>query len=347
MNKKLLVGFLAIVISFSMVGCGKSSESTADVQNKEVLVRFNQPVEAETEKLDVTFSGENPTFGTQVVSKSSNGQSLYNIASVSQKIIYTGQVNLETIEFEKDKTGLCQYISSIGGFIQSSTVHGTGIGYEGLKSAEYVFRIPKAKYSQSFIDLRKFGTVVLEQSNGEDVTERYFDTEARLKSLKIQQERLQELLKKAVKMEDILKIEKELQTTLYEIENYTGTLKKWDSLVEYSTLSVNISEVEKIKPITPKEKDGFFERIALSFKNSVVDLGEFLQDLVIALATALPAFIPLGLIGYFIYRVMKKKIRKIKNNRIKVKSDNVKNDDDINDNINVDINDKDEKYDEN
>lgn len=331
MHRKLLVGLLTLVISFSMVGCGKSSESTADALNEQVSVNFSKPIKGDTEKLDLTFSEEKSATSGQVVSNNASGQNIDNMANVSQKIIFTGQVNLETIEFEKDKTGLCQYISSIGGFTQNSTVHGSGIGYGGLKSAEYVFRIPKAKYSQSFIDLRKFGTVVLEQSSGEDVTEQYFDTEARLKSLKIQQERLQELLKKAVKMDDILKIEKELQTTLYEIENYTGTLKKWDSLVEYSTLAVNISEVEKIKPITPKEKDGFLSRIALSFKNSVIDLGVFLQDLVVALAATLPAFISLGLIGYFIYRVMRKKIGKIKKDRIKVRNENVINDNIIDD----------------
>lgn len=330
MYRKILIGLLTLVISFSMMGCGKSAETTA-APNEE-YVQYSMSLNDKTDE-NTSFSEEGSASDSQVAGNNTNGQGINNMASVSQKIIYTGQVNIETLEFEKTKTDLCQYISSIGGFIQSSTVNGSGIGYSGLRNAEFIFRIPKDKYNQSFIDLRKFGTVVLEQSRGEDVTEQYFDTEARLKSLRIQQERLEALLKKADKMEDILKIEKELQSTLYDIENYTGTLKKWDSLIEYSTLTVNIYEVEKIKPTTAKDNDGFFNRITISFKNSVTGLGEFLQDLVVFLAAAIPVVIPFGLIGYLIYRVIKKKtikygkVKNVKNNEGKGSKENIENND--------------------
>ncbi len=314
MVRKLVIWLVILVVSFSAVGCGsKPSDSTAAFNEQ---LSFSES-KGEVERADYAADNAGTVSKTNktVDKKDESGQSLANMSS-GQKIIFSGQVKLETLNFDKTKTDLCQYISSIGGFIQNSSIQGGGIGYAGIKSAEYVFRVPKAKYNQSLIDLKKFGTVVSEQSSGEDVTEQYFDTEARLKSLKIQQERLHELLKKAVKMEDILIIEKELQTTLYEIENYTGTLRKWDSLVEYSTLMVNISEVEKIKPVTPKEKDGFFQRIAFSFKNSLKGVGEFLQDFVVALAAALPVIIPVGLIFYLVFKVVKKKIRKLEKKEI-------------------------------
>lgn len=301
-----------------MIGCGsnKTSNSVAVADQVGSLGGYNGTSDGEMHEDSNGESSSaaepNSSPSSEVNNISTQSQSSVNNANVSQKIIFTGQVNFETLNFEKTQTGLCEYITSIGGFQQNSSVQGGGIGYEGLKKAEYVFRIPKTKYMQAFIDLKKFGTVVFEQSSGEDVTDKYFDTEARLKSLKIQQERLQALLQKADKMEDILKIEKELQTTLYEIENYTGTLKKWDSLVEYSTLMVNISEVEQIKPAIAKEKDGFFSRIAFEFKNSVMGLWKFLQDFIVFIAAALPVIIPLGLIGYLIFRVIRRKIKKSK-----------------------------------
>lgn len=319
MYKKLFVWLLIFVMATSIVGCGSTkSDSTAIAQDSTAasyggsVATSKAEVEVGSSKSDYSITSVAFTDTKAVKSNSKQDQGLVNNSNISQKIIFSGQVNFETLDFEKTRTNLCEYITSIGGFTQSSSVKGGGIGSQGLESAEYTFRIPKARYSQTFIDIREFGTVIFEQSSGEDVTDQYFDTEARLKSLKIQQERLQALLIKADKMEDILKIEKELQTTLYEIENYTGTLKKWDSLIEYSTLIVNINEVEQIKPVTPKEKDGFFSRIAFGFKNSVIGLWEFLQDLVVFIAAALPVILPLGLIGFLIYRVIRKKIKKIK-----------------------------------
>lgn len=298
-----------------MIGCGSSSKTSnsesASYAGDKVSVTFSEAQNEDTMKADSVKPNSaelSSNASGEVKGTSTQKQNLVNNANVSQKIIFTGQVSFQTLDFEKTRTLLTEYVTSIGGYQQNSSIQGGGIGFQGLKSAEYLFRIPKTKYNQAFIDLRKFGTVVFEQSSGEDVTDKYFDTEARLKSLKIQQERLQALLQKAIKMEDILKIEKELQTTYYEIENYTGTLKKWDSLVEYSTLMVNIKEVEEIKPEVPKEKNGLFARIAFGFKNSVIGLWDFIQDLAVFIASALPVIIPLGLIGYLVYRIIRKRI---------------------------------------
>lgn len=326
MKNKMVIAFSALLLSVTLFGCGRSSSEATSAQSMAasdaVSVKYssaanvaNGAVGEVDKSIKVTFSeaetasAENKADGVNIpADPKPEGQSSIISVDNQQKIIFTGQLDYETLEFDKTRNALCSYIASIGGFQQSSSVRGGGIGYNGLKSATYVFRIPKLKYEQSFLDLRKFGNVVFEQSNGEDVTDRYFDTEARLKSLRIQEERLLELLKKAVKMDDIIKLEKELQTTNYEIENLTGTLKKWDSLVEYSTLTVNINEVEKIKPVQPKENDGFFHRISSGFINSLKGLWGFIQDAIVGIAAALPILIPLGAIGYVLFRFIRRRV---------------------------------------
>ncbi len=329
---------LALVLLISFTGCGSTGSETSAPSmaasdavsvkygralNKSEIALGQRAAGSEVMNEEASVEGgakEKASDGSEITTQNS-GLKTNNTANIGQKIIFTGQVDLETLDFDKSRTELCNYMFSIGAYQQSSSVNGGRIGYKGLKSAQYVFRVPKAKYDQSFNDLRNFGTVVLEQNNGEDVTDHYFDTEARLKSLKIQQERLLELLKKAVKMEDILKIEKELQTTNYEIENLTGTLKKWDSLVEYSTLTVNLNEVEQIKPVQPKENDGLLHRISSGFKNSVIDLWNFVQDTIVALAAAIPVILPLGAIGYLVYRFIRRKISKAEKAKAEKKSD--------------------------
>lgn len=317
MLKRISTLLLILFITISVIGCGstKSNESTmamadqvasdnygAKSEEKGVVVTYSQSIKADNGSTSVKGNApEEP--------KANESQNVTSVVDNSQKVIFTGQIDLETLDFEKTIAEISDYVGRIGGYAQSSSVHGGRIGYTGLRSAEYVFRIPKTKYTQSFIDFKDIGTVVFERSSGEDITDRYFDTEARLKSLKIQQERLMALLDKADKMEDILKIEKELQTTLYEIENYTGTIKKWDSLIEYSTLSVNVREVKEIKPEV-KDDDGLFRRIAVGFKNSILGVWDFLQSFLVFIASALPVIIPLGVLGYIGFRIIRKKVKK-------------------------------------
>lgn len=313
MKSKKLIWVLLMIFAFLVSGCGSGNKSTASV----AAGQMEAPVFNDNSQMKGVNEGSRPDSEPSPAEKENGapaGGSALEYNSINQKVIFTGHIGFETLNFEKTRNDILNYISSIDGYVQNSSVQGGGIGYQGLIKAEYTFRIPKTKYMQTFNDIRKFGTVVFEQSSGEDITDRYFDTEARLKSLKIQQERLQALLEKAGKMEDILKIEKELQTVMYEIENYTGTIKKWDSLIEYSTLIVNISEVEQIKPAAAKENDGFMNRMAVGFSNSATGLWEFLQDLIVFLVSALPVIIPLGIVGYLVYRFIKRRTGKVKNN---------------------------------
>lgn len=311
--KKIFLWLLIIVVTFMAAGCGsKGSTAQSESVAPDVSVVFADQKAQDNGYGGTAVQAESKTEAGQPEGKrntDTRGQSITGIVDSGQKVIFKGQIDLETLDFEKTITELTRYISSIGGYQQSSAVHGGKIGYDSVRSAEYVFRIPKKNYTQSFTDIKKFGTVVSEQSNGEDITDQYFDTEARVKSLKIQQERLLALLQKADKMEDILKIETELQNVLYQIENYTGTLKKWDSLVDYSTVSVNVREVEQITPVKEKQK-GLFGRIAAGFTNSIDGLWDFTQNLLIFIASALPIILPLGIITYVIYRVIRKKYPK-------------------------------------
>ncbi len=327
MLKKLSLWLAVMILAISLAGCGASSKDSSAASmagDQEVTVAFSKSVEKGVTNYELngdTGPEEAPrevnATAADKPGSNSDGQLLLTNpqAGVNQKIIYNGQVDFETLDFEKTRTDITKYMASIGAYQQNSSVKGGRIGYEGLKNAVYIFRVPKIRYNQAIVDLRQFGTVVFEQSTGEDVTEHYFDTEARLKSLTIRQDRLLELLQKAVKMDDILKLEKELQEVNYDIENLTGTLRKWDSLVEYSTLTVNINEVEQIKPIQPKENDGLFHRIYTGFKNSVLGMWEVIQDTLVFLAAAIPVLLPIAAILYIAYRIYRKKYPKVRESK--------------------------------
>lgn len=327
MLKKLSLWLAVVVLAISLAGCGASSKdssvSASMAGGQQVKVAFSEAIENGEMAYDLKGSDTAETAPKEIAAtepgSNSDGQlsltGTNSQASVNQKIIYTGQVDFETLNFEKTRTEITRYMSSIGAYQQNSSVKGGRLGYDGLKNAVYIFRVPKIRYNQAIVDLRQFGTVVFEQSTGEDVTEHYFDTEARLKSLTIRQDRLLELLQKAAKMDDILKLEKELQTVNYEIENLTGTLRKWDSLVEYSTLTVNINEVEEIKPEQPKVNDGLFHRISSGFKNSVIGIWEVIQDTLVFLAAAIPVLLPIAAIFYIAFRIYRKRYQKTKENK--------------------------------
>lgn len=313
MHRRIVVSLiLFLFLLLSIVGCGasanmKTADSQIGTENYGAVKASNSVQYAEEAKGD---GGQNANV--------SNSTSIVNTSQNSgHKVIQTGEISLETLKFDETVSKLNNYIASVGGYIESSSIQGNNNAAYGTRSrrtANFVFRVPQGKYSQLFIDVKGFGSVVSEQSRGEDITDKYFDTEAHLKTLKIQEERLLDLLKKADKMQDILAIEKELENVRYQIESLTGTIKKWDSLVNLSTVTINVTEVEEIQPVSPSSKDGLFSRIAIGFKNSVRALWKFTQDLIVFIIVALPFLIPIAVICLIVFHIWKRKKADINKN---------------------------------
>ena len=118
----------------------------------------------------------------------------------------------------------------------------------------------------------------------------YADTEAHLESLKIKQERYQELLKEATEMEDIITLESALSDVEYEIEWYSSDLNRYDSLISYSTIDINLTEV--LKETNVPTTGDFGERVQNAFGDGLDGFVEGWQGFVVFLAyAALPLII--------------------------------------------------------
>ena len=226
------------------------------------------------------------------------------------KIIQTGDILIETVDFDKSIKNIVAYVESIGGFIQSENVQSKGANYSteqsSLRSGNFVFRVPYDKFPAFFAKAGDFGSVKNQSRNGEDITDQYSDTATKLVTLKIRQERLQTLMKKATKLSDIIELEKEIQNVAYEIDTLTGNLKKLDSLVSFSTISVSIQEVAVISADNPSTKASLGERMWFSLRESFTGIWFGTQTFLVAFMYLLPYIIFLLILAFVGLRIAKR-----------------------------------------
>lgn len=220
---------------------------------------------------------------------SSSGTAL-NFADIKRKVIYTTEISVETKEYDKSIDTLNKLIEKYSAYIESSDVNNHGFDRYMTRHATYVVRIPKDNYKSFVGESGTIGAVTRSMDRNTDITEQYIDTEARLETLKVLEERLLTLLSKSVELKDILELETKLSDTRYEIENLTGSLRKYDSLISYSTATINIDEVEVLtqSSILPKS---FGEKISDSLNNSLESIKNGLSSFTIGLVYALPILI--------------------------------------------------------
>ena len=217
-------------------------------------------------------------------------------------------MRLQTKEFDALLSYLDGKVAEFGGYIQSSQIYGNGMDSTGYRSASLTLRIPQSNLDTFVSGVSENATVVRKTENAENVTLQYADTEARLKSLQIEQERFLELLEKADTVENILVLEQHLTELRYEIESYASTLKIYDNRVSYSTVTLYITEVNRIVPV--EQNPTVFTRMKDGFANTWYDIQDGFADFVVWLVTNALYLVLWAVILVTAVVVVKKQIKK-------------------------------------
>lgn len=238
------------------------------------------------------------------------------VVDTGRKLIRTGWYTLETMEYSQTIQQIEELVNTVGGYIQSSSQSGDSAvssGYSRARYAHYTLRVPAESFFSVGRSLGDIATVTQSEQSAEEVTDYYYDTDARLKTLRIQEERLLALMSQATELEAIITLERSLGEVRYEIESHEGTLRRLDSQIAFSTLSIEVYEVfepSKLEPVPVT----LGQRIETRFKHTLDRLrrgGENL--LVVVLGDGLRWLINLCVLGavafaaFRVYKAVKKR----------------------------------------
>lgn len=223
------------------------------------------------------------------------------------KVITNVYISLETIEFGSTTDNLNEIINKNNGYKEDSSIsHNNYINNRIYKYAQYTIRVPKESVDSFIKEISSIGNVVSQNTSKQDITKQYYDTESRLNVLKIKEERILTLLEKAEKIEDIIAIENQLSEIIYQKESLTKSILDMDDKVSYSTVSINISEVEKLTSGITTETT-FGTKISNAFRDSLYFFKVVLEKFLITFIYVLPYFLIIGIIGILAYKFVRKK----------------------------------------
>lgn len=289
--KKIVCLLLVIWMMLGLCACGGSAKETAayDSAPMEPAAMAEEAFEAEVAYGDVNAS-QSYSVGT-ADGNGSGTDAKINTGFDSEKIIYSCYAEIETLTFEESCQEITKLIARYGGFLESSTVSGHNYNYEGRRNAEYVIRIPRESFEEVTGSLSNIGNVPYCSISAENITAQYRDTESRLATYQVEEDRLLAMLEKAETVADMLEIESRLSEVRYNIESLTTTILGWDSLVNYSTLTIYLQEVIEY---TAEPELTYWQRIGKGFMSTLRDVGEFFKDLFRAFIVSLPVLVLLA-----------------------------------------------------
>lgn len=326
---RLLAALLALtLLALSLCACGASESKSVDnaaavtyattAAETPAEMKF-ETEEAAAEAVDMEFSDSAFSTATEITK---SGAADTSTQDVSSKIIYSADLIAQTTDFDAAISALEQQIVTFGGFIERSDVNGdTNYDENGVASivnrwACYVIRVPSGRFEDFLHQTEGLGNVTSLSRYAENVTSQYTDYEARLSSLRTQEERLLSMLEKSEDVDSLIALEERLSDVRYELESIERSLKNLDMQISYSTVTLNLEEVEIYTPTAPVQRT-FGEKLSDAFSTGWRRFVRNVQYFCIDLVTMLPGivlFALLVLVGIFVVR---KVLRRQKSRREK------------------------------
>lgn len=254
------------------------------------------------ESLSKNASGTDADGGSE-----SDGETAADTSS-GQKLIKTVSMSMETREFDTLLDSINAKVKAVGGYAESSNVSGSSYGYDVTnRYAWLTLRIPVDALDEFVAGVGELGNVTSQTENVQDITLDYVDTESRKLALETEQTRLLELLEKAESVEDIITIESRLSEVRYELQSYTSTLRTYDNQVSYSTVNLDIYEVER-ETVTTKQT--FFGRVQSAFLEKIYRAGENLSDFGVWFLSSLPFILVFVLVVFLVVKLVRRAVRR-------------------------------------
>ena len=231
-----------------------------------------------------------------------------NTAAQPEKIIRSASFNVKTADYDADLQKIQDLAADMGGRVEYLTTSGDASSGQ-TRSASLILRIPARRLDEFLTGAQGVGTITGMTQQMEDVSDSYYDTQTRLNTQRAKLERLQAMMSAAEAVSDLIEIESAIADAQYYIDRYTGTLKSYDSKVDYSTVRVTVRETK----VTETKEVSLGERIVTGIGDSFREFGWFLEDMVIFLAATLPWIITLAaavIVAVLIIRVRKNRKNK-------------------------------------
>lgn len=332
-NKKSILVMMLVAMSLIVTGCGSTGNYSSDTIDIEYSddIEYNSGFGSSYSNSISALESANHDF---IMPEESKAEAVIDTEVViepeipvveeikantsEEKLVYTCSMSIESKDYAGSLLYVKNMISEYGGIIQSEDESDNAYMWyydsftkeNGTQRITIECRVPSSKYFEFIAALNDINTeakVVSKRSDVQNITQKYNDTNVQIEALKIQEDRLLQMLENAETIQDMLAIESRLTDVQTQLNLYTNKKSSMDLDVAYSYVSIKISEV--VDYSKPVDDSTFFSRM----KNVFFDVCDFTAELFEEVLTFIMYAIPvLILVGYPITVVIRVCIKLVK-----------------------------------
>ena len=308
MKKFKLAAIAVLAVSLCLTGCGGSSGSSN--MNS---ASYKEEAGAAGDYAYESYAAEEAMAmadGEEYTADSGSGTTESALrAQDGQKIVYTGNLSIQTLEYDKSAASIRKKIKDAGGFSEAESESDNDYYWynynSGSRNTRYLSitaRIPSEKFEEFINSLSGDGKIMNRSVNAENISQVYANKETYKKSLEKEQERLLEMMDKAETIEDMITVESRLSEVERQLNVYKTDLAQMDKDVEFSTIYIELKEVKRYTEEV--NSTTFGEELKYAFEDAINSFRNFCEDIILFVVRNFPYLIILAVILVLIIRAI-------------------------------------------
>ena len=243
--------------------------------------------------------------------KDASGIEVNTPQTTNRKLIRNVNLEVETQDFQTLIANVTNRVKTLGGYIENSNIYnGSTFSGEMQRNATMTLRIPSAKADIFLTEVADQSNITQQNENVNDVTLEYVDLESHKKVLLAEEENLIELLEATTDIDDMITLESRISNLRYQIESMESQLRTYDNKVDYTTITLHVSEVVELTEITEPEPEPeeptTWERISTGFADNLNRVVTTFTDLLVWFLSNLPSLLVWAVIIFIIVKIIKR-----------------------------------------
>jgi hypothetical protein len=291
------IAFTLVILSLALAGCAAANSSNAPMEAPNVAL--------ERQSLE-SASGAAPS-----ADKSAYAQD-QSPTSIDRLVIKNASLSIAVDDPLMSKDNITYMAESLGGYVVSADVYQQTLS-NGTKVPQVAMtiRIPAEKLDAALATIKNETTqpILSENESSQDVTADYTDLNSRLVNLQAAEAQLQKIMDSAVKTDDVLAVYSQLVSVRGQIEVIKGQMQYYEQSAALSSISIQLTANAAMQPITIAgwQPKGVAKEALQSLIHALQSLANFgIRAGILYIPVLLVIFVPLGLIGWGIYALVKR-----------------------------------------
>ena len=155
-------------------------------------------------------------------------------SALERKIIHTCSFELTVSSPSQASEQVRLLAEKLGGYLESAEAGGQQSPY-----ATITIRVPAAQLESAKAEIRKLALrIESEKTDANDVTKQYVDMQARVRNLRAEEAQYLQIMKSAVKVQDMLDVSEKLSAVRGQIEQQQAEFEALSKQVETASISI-------------------------------------------------------------------------------------------------------------